>query len=108
MGFRYYRRIGGRRGWGWNISRSGVSPSYRGRHGSFSLKGFSIRTNIPGLYYRHRFRRNTGAFISLIILSGLLFYWMFYLPLLILYNLLRLFKILIFNICGKGQVESPD
>jgi hypothetical protein len=34
---------------GLNISKSGVSPSYRTKYGSVSFRGISMRTGIPGL-----------------------------------------------------------
>jgi len=60
MGLRFYRRINLGRGLGLNLSKSGVSPSYRTRYGSISPRGFSIRTGIPGLSYRGR-GKNAGA-----------------------------------------------
>lgn len=35
-----------------NVSKSGVSPSYRTSLGTISTKGFSILTFIPGLVFR--------------------------------------------------------
>jgi hypothetical protein len=52
MGFRYHKRIKIGKGLGVNLSKSGVSPSYRTKYGSISPKGFSIRTGIPGLTYK--------------------------------------------------------
>ena len=50
MGFRFYKRIGGRAGF--NIGKSRISASVRGPFGSFGTSGFSIRTGVPGLTYR--------------------------------------------------------
>ena len=52
MGFRYQRRIG--KGLGLNLSKSGISTSYRTKYGSIGSKGFSLRTGIPGLTFRSR------------------------------------------------------
>lgn len=82
MGFRYQKRIGGNKGWGWNVSKSGISSSYRGKHGTFGSKGFSIKTSIPGLTYRHYYSRKkdngvgcmVGLFIGTFIFMILLVY----------------------------------
>ena len=52
MGFRFHRRLNLGGGAGLNVSKSGVSTSLRGRHGSIGTKGFSLRTGIPGLSFR--------------------------------------------------------
>jgi hypothetical protein len=52
MGFRYQKRIKLGKGFGLNISKSGISPSYRSKSGSVSSRGYSVRTGIPGLTYR--------------------------------------------------------
>ena len=76
MGFRYSKRIGGhKKGFGLNVSSSGVSSSYRSKYGSICPKGFSIRTSVPGLTFRSNFGSNkkgkndaiTGLFVMLII-----------------------------------------
>lgn len=68
MGFRFNKRISLGKGFGLNISKSGISPNLRTRLGSLSPKGFSIRTGIPGLSYR-----KTGGCVVLLFLYGLLF-----------------------------------
>lgn len=55
MGFRIQRRIKLWKGFGLNISKSGISPSYRGKMGSIDSKGYSMRTGIPGITYRKTF-----------------------------------------------------
>lgn len=50
MGFRFHKRVGRRAGL--NFSKSGVSASFRGRWGSVGTRGYSIRTGIPGLFFR--------------------------------------------------------
>lgn len=65
MGFRYQKRINLGKGFGLNISKSGVSPSFRTKRGSLSSKGYSIRSGIPGLTYRKTFSRvkNSGCLV---------------------------------------------
>lgn len=52
MSFRFNKRISLGKGLGLNISKSGISPSIRTKIGSFSSKGFSVKTGIPGVSYR--------------------------------------------------------
>ena len=91
MGLRYSRRVGGNRGWGLNISGSGVSSSYRSRYGSVSARGFSIRTGIPGLTFRSSWGRGknkgAGALIMLALLAVLA---AAYLAAVVFYNGVRL------------------
>lgn len=67
MGFRYNKRIRLGKGLGLNLSKSGISTSYKTKRGSVSSKGFSIRTGIPGLTYRKRFKNN-GCVLSMLVL----------------------------------------
>jgi uncharacterized protein YegL len=67
MGWRYYRRVNLGRGLGLNVSKSGISPSFRTRFGSLGAKGFSVRTGIPGLSYRSA-RGRGGADAAVIVL----------------------------------------
>lgn len=60
MAFRFQRRLNLSKGWGVNISKSGMSLSLRSKHGSISSKGFSLRTGIPGLNYRYRAKKGSG------------------------------------------------
>lgn len=72
MGIRFQKRIKLGEGLGLNISKSGVSTSYRNKRGSLSSKGFSIRTGIPGLTYRKSFSKakNSGcASLFLVLLT---------------------------------------
>ena len=66
MGIRYQKRINLGKGAGLNLSKSGVSASYRTKYGSIGPKGFSIRTGIPGLTYRSG-KNNSVAGIMLVI-----------------------------------------
>jgi hypothetical protein len=50
MGLIIRKRIGGKAGL--NLSKSGVSASLRTRGGSIGTKGYSVRTGIPGVYFR--------------------------------------------------------
>ncbi|TDW48740.1 uncharacterized protein DUF4236 [Flavobacterium sp. 270] len=52
MGFRFQKRIKLGGGFGLNISKSGISPSLRTKMGSFSNKGYSVRTGISGIGYQ--------------------------------------------------------
>jgi hypothetical protein len=63
-------------GLGLNVSKSGISPSYRTKFGSVSAKGFSVRTGIPGLSYRAGFGRksNAGAIGLVFMLLGVSVY----------------------------------
>ena len=57
MGVRYQKRIKLSKGLGINVSKSGITPSYRTKRGPVSSRGFSIRTGIPGLTYRKSFSK---------------------------------------------------
>jgi len=59
MGFRVQKRINIGKGFGLNISKSGISSSYRNKRGSFGNRGYSIRTGIPGLIYRKSFPKSS-------------------------------------------------
>ena len=84
MGFRFQRRVSLGGGLGLNLSKSGVSPSYRTRYGSVSSRGFSFRTGIPGLTYRSGFggrskKGNVGDVILLLAAAFWLIMFAFYL-----------------------------
>ena len=77
MGFRFQKRINLGKGIGFNISKSGISPSYRSKTGSVSTKGFSIRTGIPGVTYRKTYNKSKNAgclnmIIVFVIIGGIL------------------------------------
>ena len=68
MGLRYYKRVDLGDGYGLNVSKSGISSSYRSKYGSIGPRGFSIRTGIPGLTFRGGFggsKKGEGAIIAL-------------------------------------------
>lgn len=71
MGFRYQKRIKLGKGLGLNISKSGISPSFRTKKGSISSKGYSIRSGIPGLTYRKTFSKSSSKGCLLILLVPL-------------------------------------
>ncbi len=80
MGFRYQRRINLGSGWGFNLSKSGISSSYRGRWGSVGRRGISLRTGIPGLTYLFSSRKQKSEgfivdaviwFFSFVVVSGI-------------------------------------
>ena len=73
MGFRYQKRIKIGKGFGLNISKSGITPSYRTKKGSISSKGYSIRTGISGLSYRKTFSKSSksGCLVSIMIFLAL-------------------------------------
>jgi len=75
MAFRFNKRIKLRKGIGINISKSGITPSYRSKRGSLSSKGYSIRTKIPGLTYRKTFSKskNSGCMVMILFLIEIVF-----------------------------------
>jgi hypothetical protein len=74
MGLRLQRRINLGGGAGINVSKSGFSPSLRTKIGTIGAKGFTIRTGIPGLYYRDVFKKskkgNDGIFLIILLAIG--------------------------------------
>ena len=91
MGFRYYKRVSNSKGWGLNISGSGLSSSYRSKYGSIGSKGFSIRSGIPGLTFRSGWGsgKNKGT-VAMIILAIMGTLFIVYSSIIVLYNLIRL------------------
>ena len=67
MGFVFRKRINLGKGFGLNLSKSGISSSQRTRFGSFGSKGYSIRTGIPGMYYRGRWKKGSGCLVIFMI-----------------------------------------
>ena len=68
MSFRFNKRVKLGKGLGVNISKSGITSSYRSKTGSVSSKGFSIRTGVPGITYRKTFSKSkkSGCLVILI------------------------------------------
>jgi hypothetical protein len=91
MGFRYFRRIGGNKGLGLNVSGKGLTSSYRNKYGSIGSRGFSIKTGIAGLSFRSGWggkkSKGSGALIYLLIIG---FLFLMYVNFLIVYNAVRL------------------
>ncbi len=73
MGFRFQKRIKLGKGFGLNISKSSITPSYRNKKGSLSPKGYSLRTGIPGLSYRKTFgkAKNSGCLVLLVVVFSI-------------------------------------
>lgn len=69
MGFRFQKRINLGKGFGLNISKSGVSPSLRTKSGSISSKGFSVKTGVPGISYRKSYKSSGCLLIILLYIS---------------------------------------
>lgn len=92
MGLRYSKRVNFGNGLGLNISKSGISPSFRTKWGSFGSKYYSFRTGIPGLTYRGGSGKNAGLTWFIIMLIAGVFILMYY-AVIILINLV----IFIFN-----------
>jgi hypothetical protein len=77
MGFRIQKRINLGGGLGLNVGKKGVSTSFRGNGGSFSSKGYSVKTGISGVSYRGTFDKSKSGCLVLTVLglsiSALLF-----------------------------------
>lgn len=71
MGFKLQKRIKLGKNLGLNVSKSGISPSYRTKKGTISSKGFSIRTGIKGITYRKSFKKQ--GCLNLFIIGIILF-----------------------------------
>ncbi|WP_127120762.1 DUF4236 domain-containing protein [Chryseotalea sanaruensis] len=79
MSLRYQKRVNLGKGLGLNVSPSGLTPSYRTKHGSISTKGFSIRTGISGLSFRSSWARSKEGLVlmllfGIILIGGLVIY----------------------------------
>jgi hypothetical protein len=77
MGLRYQKRINLGNGFGLNVSKSGISSSFKTKYGTIGTKGFSIRTGIPGLtirkYYKGTNKKNSNVlFYAIILVIGVL------------------------------------
>lgn len=69
MGFKLQKRIKLGKNLGLNVSKSGISPSYRTKKGTISTKGFSVRTGIKGVTYRKSFAKTKqqGCLLTLLL-----------------------------------------
>lgn len=52
MGFILRKRLKTGKGFGLNLSKTGISASHIGKYGSIGTKGFSVRTGVKGINYR--------------------------------------------------------
>jgi hypothetical protein len=112
MGIRLQRRINLGGGAGINVSKSGFSPSLQTKFGTIGAKGFTIRTGIPGLYYRDVFKsskKGNGGIVILIFLTIGLFLF----AAIVLWNILRMlwwaleeFTHFLMRIYRKRQIDK--
>lgn len=93
MGFIFQRRLNLGQGIGFNVSKSGVSPSVRTKYGSIGSKGFSVRTGIPGFYYRKRWGGKSKDGLLDLIVFGILFLFFF-----LTWEIISILFLLIFNL----------
>lgn len=73
MGFRYQKRFKLGKGIGLNISKSGITPSYRSKRMYISTKSYSIKTGIPGLSYRKSFKKSQNKGCLVLITTPILY-----------------------------------
>lgn len=94
MGLRFSKRIETGDGVGVNISKSGLSASFRGKYGSFGTRGFSLRTGILGLTFRKSWASNlNGGGLGALVIILLSFIFVY-----IAYNILLLVFLIIYNL----------
>jgi hypothetical protein len=89
MGMRYQKRVNLGGGAGLNLSKSGISSSYRTKYGSIGTKGFSIRTGIPGLSFRNSFGKSKGN-EAIIMFFVIIFIGLVYIAAIVAWNILLL------------------
>ena len=77
MGFRFQKRINLGKGFGLNVSKSGIRPSYRSKNGSINKKGFTVRSGIPGVTYRKSFSKSSKSGCLSILLNIYYHYWFY-------------------------------
>lgn len=88
-------KLGG--GVGLNVSKTGVSVSKRAKWGTIGTKGYSIRTGVPGVYFRKRFSKSDSGikkfgisfFVILWIVISSIFSLIFKFIYLVFYNLFK-------------------
>lgn len=68
MGFRIQKRICLGGGLGLNVGKKGISTSFRGKGGSISSKGYSVKTDISGVSYRSTFGKSKSGCLVLMLL----------------------------------------
>lgn len=74
MGFILRKRINLGKGFGINISKSGLSASKRTKFGTYGTKGFSSRTGIPGLSYRKNWGKSGCAPVLMLFFLVIVFF----------------------------------
>jgi len=102
MGFRYQKRVNLGDGVGVNISKSGLSTSYRTKYGSIGSRGFSVRTGIPGLSFRSSFGKGKGKNDAMVSLIAWLLVGVVIVGAVVIYNLARLLIWLLIEIYHLG------
>jgi hypothetical protein len=65
MGLVIRKRINLGQGFGLNASRRGISSSLRMPLGSIGSRGYSVRSGIPGVYYRGSWKKS-GCIVFLL------------------------------------------
>lgn len=104
MPLRYQKRIGSK-GLGVNLSKTGMSTSYRSPIGAIGTRGFSIRTGIPGLSFRQYNKKGDGfiMFFSILIMLTI------GIAVLIIYNIFSFIFWCIRRLSNKyGDLEMVD
>lgn len=72
MSFKFQKRINLSKGFGLNVSKSGISPSLRTKRGTISTKGISVKTGISGVSYRKSFGKSgSGCLLLVLVLIGM-------------------------------------
>jgi hypothetical protein len=103
MSIRIQRRISLGSGLGLNVSKSGLSLSQRTAFGSIGTTGYSVRTGIPGVFFRkfrsrRRTRDNTFAIVMIaLLIAGAVYAGFLFLKALFLFLIhiiIRVFKLL--------------
>lgn len=108
MSINFYKRIKVKDGFGANISKSGISTSYRGRYGSFGTRGFSLKTGIPGLTFRQSWSgKDTTSKILIFLLVGLLF-GIIYIACLLIYNFFAILFDLMKSIARIARIRHLE
>lgn len=74
MGFRFQKRIKLGGGFGLNVSKSGISPSLRTKMGTFSKRGYSVKTGISGMRYQ-----NSGCMLIFLAFTAISTFLIYYL-----------------------------
>jgi hypothetical protein len=103
MSLSYRKKINLGNGGSLNVSKSGISVSQRTSWGSYSSKGFSIKSGIPGLSYRGSFKGKKGL-VTLFILALIA---VSYAAILIAWNALRFVwwaMVQTFNLSAQGVI----